>query len=177
MTEQDIPTWLQEVWDADRALGNLHRDAEQIADRRALAIDRGVAEAGRGGRDVVASRLGTRVGAVDKAIARARGVERPGHLPYDLLDRLLALELAEVRPLTRAQWQGLRWLVRAIVVDVTWLDDPATLLADEMEAAELDGIDTKELATTVRSWTRPQTVAVLETLRRLDDTTALPTVE
>ncbi|MFD5065748.1 hypothetical protein [Streptomyces sp. NPDC058394] len=173
--EQDTPDWLQDVWEADAAQGRLHRAAEEIADRRALAIARGVSEAGRGGRETVAVRLGSRVGAVDKALARARGAARPGHLPYDLTDRLFALEIAEVAPLTAPQWQALHGLVRSTVVDVTWLHDPAELLAGEVEDAEVDGVDTDDLAATVRSWTRAQTVAVLEALRQDVDLATLPT--
>ncbi|MFI8769554.1 hypothetical protein ACIGN6_32245 [Streptomyces sp. NPDC053792] len=173
--EQDTPDWLRDVQEADAAQGRLHRAAEEIADRRALAIARGVADAGRGGRDTVAARLGYRVGAVDKALARARGATRPGFLPYDLTDRLFTLEIAEVTPLTAGQWRALHWLTRSLVVDATWLHDPAGLLADEVEDALLDDVDTTALAEAVRSWTRVQTIAVLEALRQDVDLTTLPT--
>ncbi|GAA1596215.1 hypothetical protein [Streptomyces globosus] len=173
--EQDTPEWLREVREADAAQDRLHRAAEEIADRRALAVARGVEEAGRGGRQSVAARLGTRVGAVDKALARARGAARPGFLPYDLNDRLFTLEIAEITPLTTGQWQALHWLTRSLVVDATWLHDPAGLLAGEVEDAVPDGADTAALAEAVRSWTRVQAIAVLEALRQDVDLTTLPT--
>ncbi|MEU9415952.1 hypothetical protein [Streptomyces sp. NPDC048272] len=175
MTEQDTPDWLRGVHGADRELGRLHRAAEEIADRRASNILLGVRTAGKGGRDTVAALLGTRVGAVDKAIARAKTAGRPDYLPYDLLERILELELADVAPLTAGQWRALGWLIRGTVVDVTWLADPAGLLANEVEDADLNGIDTTALAAAVRSWSRVQAIAVLEALRQESDD--LPTAE
>ncbi|MFE3557339.1 hypothetical protein ACFXKW_21090 [Streptomyces sp. NPDC059193] len=167
-------TWIQEVDEADIAQEKLLRDAEEIADRRALAIARGVAESGRGGREAVAAQLGTRVGAVDKALSRARGAAQPGYLPFDLLDRLLSMELNEITPLTASQWRAVHWLVRATVVDVTWLDDPASLLAAQVEEAELEGVDTAGMGKVIRSWSRVQAIAVLETLRQNDSAEVLP---
>ncbi|MFE2911387.1 hypothetical protein [Kitasatospora indigofera] len=174
------PAWLEAVHDADDALGKLNREAEEIADRRAHAILRGVEASGRGGRDAVARRLFVRVGAVDKALARAKASNaRPSFLPYDLLERLLELELAEVRPLTAEQWQAVGFLVRSRIIDQMWLHTPGELLAGEIEEAtsddgDLAGVDGAPLAAAARSWTRTQAIAVLEALRE-GDTTALPT--
>ncbi|MEW1912530.1 hypothetical protein AB0442_29525 [Kitasatospora sp. NPDC085895] len=176
----ETPEWLTAVHEADVAADYLRDQAEQNADLRAHAIWRGVQEAGRNGRPAVADLLGVRVGAVDKAIARAKGNPLHSHLPGNLLERLLDLELAEVPPLTTPQWQAIAHLVRATVVDVTWLHDPAGLLADEIQdagrAGDLDGIDTEALAAAVRTWRRTQTVAVLEAIRQ-DATDSLPTTD
>ncbi|MER8237026.1 hypothetical protein [Streptomyces sp. NPDC094049] len=73
----ETPEWLLAVREADDASERLRREAEEVADRRAHAIARGVAAAGRGGRPVVAAQMRVTVGVVDRALARAKANPRP----------------------------------------------------------------------------------------------------
>lgn len=178
----DTPDWLTAVQEADIAAQFQRDEAERIANQRAHAIAQGVEQAGRGGRDIVAAQLGVRVGAVDKAIARAKANPQYSHLPGNLLERLFDLELADLKPLTHDQWQAIAFLVRGTVIDFTWLHTPAELLAFEIEDAADGGdlagagVDCKELAATVRTWNRTQAIAVLEAIRQ-DAVDALPAIE
>lgn len=163
----DMPQWLTEALAAD-ARGEEARS--RAADDRARWIAKGVAEHGRGGRQQAADALGITVGQVDKALARARGLDRPSLLPPadELLERLYALEMADLAPLPDAHWQVLRYLVRSTGVDVTWLHDPGELLAQEVEdldPGELpEGVEQAVLAQTCRGWSRIQGLAVLDAL-------------
>ena len=151
-----------------------HR-GEVLPGERAAAIADAVAEAGRGGRERVARHLGVSVGAVDQAQRRARdgGLAPARSLPADTLARVLALELSGVRPLPRAWWKVLVWVVRSVALDVVWLEQPGELLAQEVEdldPADLDrgSVDTVGLAAACRSWTRVQALAVLDRCARAD---------
>lgn len=167
----DIPLWLREA-EAAKARGEEARS--RAADDRARWILKGYEQYGRGGRQRVAELLGISVGEVDKALARARGLDRPSTLPDsdEILSRLYALELAELPPLSETHWQVLRYVVRSTAVDVTWLHDPGGLLASEIEdidADELpDGVEQAELAQTCRGWSRIQALAVMDAALRRD---------
>lgn len=165
----DTPLWQREA-DAAKARGEEART--RAADDRATWILKGVEEHGRGGRLKVADMLGITVGEVDKALARARGLDRPSILPAadELLEQLYALELAELPSMPDAHWQVLRHLVRSTVVDVTWLHNPGELLAQEVEDVDPDelpaGVEQAGLARRCRSWSRIQALSVLDDLRR-----------
>lgn len=162
----DRPQWLNEALAAE-ARGEEARS--RSADDRARWIAKGVEEYGRGGRQKAADVLGITVGQVDKALARARGLDRPSMLPPadELLERLYALELADLEPIPDAHWQVLRYLARTTPVDVTWLHNPGDLLAQEVEDIDPDelppGVEQAVLAQTCRSWSRTQALAVLNT--------------
>jgi integrase len=165
----DTPLWLREA-EAAKARGEEARS--RAADDRARWILKGYEEYGRGGRQRVAEALGISVGEVDKALARARGLDRLAVLPEPeaLLERLYALELADVPPLPEACWQVLRYVARSTAIDVTWLHNPGELLAQEVEDIDPDelpdGVDQAALAQTCRAWTRVQALAVLDALSR-----------
>jgi cob(I)alamin adenosyltransferase len=163
----DMPLWLREA-NAAKARGEEAR--RRSADDRARWIAKGVTELGHRGRQQAAAMLGVSVGNIDQALARARGLGRTSLMPPadDLLERLYALELTEMEPLPEPYWQVLRYIVRSTAVDVTWLEQPGELLAQEIEdldSGELpDGVDQAALAQTCRSWTRVQALAVLNAL-------------
>lgn len=165
----DLPLWLREAETA-KARGDEARS--RAADDRARWILKGVEEHGRGGRQHAAGLLNISVGEVDKAIARARGLDMSSMLPApeDLLERLYELELAELAPMPDSHWQVLRWVVRSTVVDAVWLERPGELLAQEVEdidPGELpEGLEQAALALTCRSWNRIQALAVLDSLRQ-----------
>lgn len=162
------PTWIAEVR-ASEARGEEARS--RAADDRARWIAKGVEEYGRGGRQKAADALGITVGQVDKALARARGLERLSLLPPadEVLERLYALELADLPPLSESTWAALRVVVCSTAVDVTWLEQPGELLAQEVEDCAPDElperVEQAALAQTCRSWTRIQALAVLDRLR------------
>lgn len=164
----DTPQWLREALAAE-ARGEEARS--RAADDRARWIAKGVEEYGRGGRQKAADALGITVGQVDKALARARSVDRPSYLPpaEDLLERLFALEMAELEPLPDVHRQVLRSIARSAPVDVTWLHNPGDLLAQEVEDIDPDelplGVEQASLAQTCRSWNRLQALAALDSLR------------
>lgn len=174
----ETPDWLREA-EAAKARGEDGRG--RAADDRARWILKGYQEYGRGGRQQVADLLGISVGEVDKALARARGLERPSGLPSpdDLLARLYALELAELPPLPEPHWQVLRHLVRSTAIDASWLEQPGELLAQEVE--DLDpgdlppGAEQAVLAQACRNWSRIQALAVLDALT--GDGRGLPRLE
>lgn len=165
----ETPDWLREA-EAAKARGDDART--RAADDRARWILKGYEQYGRGGRQRVAELLGISVGEVDKALARARGLDRPSTLPSseEILTRLYALELAELPPLPQAHWQVLRHVVRSTALDVTWLEQPGELLAQEVEDVDPDdlpeNVEQAVLAATCRSWTRIQALAVLDALAR-----------
>ncbi|TMS00203.1 hypothetical protein [Nonomuraea basaltis] len=171
------PDWFAHA-EAAKARGEVART--RAADDRSRWILKGVEEYGRGGRQHAADLLGISVGEVDKAIARARGLDRPGFLPEadELLERLFALELADLEPMPGALWQVLRHLVRSTVVDATWLHNPGELLAQEVEDIDPDelpeGVEQAALAQACRGWSRIQALAVLDTLSRGNTDASLP---
>ncbi|MFN2636933.1 MAG: hypothetical protein ABR585_07905 [Gemmatimonadaceae bacterium] len=174
----DMPHWLREAETA-KARGDEARS--RAADDRARWIAKGVEEYGRGGRKRAADELGISVGEVDKALARARGLERLTTLPdaEELLARLYALELAEVPPLPAEHWEVLRHLVRSTALDSAWLHSPGDLLAQEVEDLESDEVPadvTQALTQACRSWSRTAALAVLDALAR-GEHADLPTVE
>lgn len=156
----------------DRELAEVERiRADVLPARRAAAIAAAVRAARRGGRATVAAHLGVSVGAVDQAVKRARddAPDPRAALPDDTLSRMLALELAGIRPLPASWWDALAYLVRATVIDAMWLEQPGELLAQEVEDADLPvDIDAAALATECRAWTRPQGVAVVDRCLRGD---------
>jgi cob(I)alamin adenosyltransferase len=162
----DMPLWLREA-NAAKARGEEARS--RAADERALWIAKGVAELGHRGRQQAAAMLGVSVGNIDQALARARGLGRTSLMPPadEVLERLYALELAEMEPLPEPYWQVLRYIVRSTAVDVTWLEQPGELLAQEVEDLDPDelpeGVEQAVLAQRCRSWTRMQALAVLDT--------------
>ncbi len=163
----DTPLWLREA-EAAKARGEKARSG--AADDRARWILKGYKEYGRGSRQRIADELGVTVAAVDQALARARGLDRPSTLPpaEQLLERLYALELAELQPLPAYHWQVLAHLVRGTAIDVTWLHDPGGLLAQEVDDVDPEelpsGMDKDDLAQACRSWSRVQALAVLDAL-------------
>lgn len=172
----DTPEWLAKVRACDVRSDQLRDALAPIADERARIIANAVAAHGRGGRDAVAAQLGVSVAQVDQAIKRARTRTWPTGLPYDLLDRLYALELADLPPLPAHLWHGLAQIMGGTVIDVTWIEQPAALIAQEVEDAageEIDEDDAKQLADAARTWTRTQALAILDAIRR-QDLDALP---
>lgn len=160
------PEWLVQA-KAAKARGEEARS--RAADERALWIAKGVREYGHKGRQRAAEELGVSLGNIDQALARARGLDRPTLLPApdELLERLYALELADLPPLPDAHWQVLRHVMHSTAVDVTWLHNPGDLLAQEVEAVDPDdaaGVDLADLARTCRGWARLQALAVLDSL-------------
>lgn len=160
-----MPDWLSEAL-AAKTRGEQARS--RAADERALWIAKGVQENGLGGRQKAAELLGVSLGNVDQALARARGLDRPTTLPdaEEMLERLYALELADLEPIPESHWQVLRYVANSISVDVTWLHDPGDLLAQEVEDIDPDelpaGVEQATLAQTCRSWTRLQALAVID---------------
>ncbi|MFE2528757.1 hypothetical protein ACFXEL_31560 [Streptomyces sp. NPDC059382] len=154
--------------------GNVERSAG--ADDRARVIDAEVARRGRGGAKALAAELNVSEKTVSQAVARARTAGDPRRrLPHDTLDRLLAAELRDLPPLPAVHWQVLAWIVRGMIIDVTWLEDPGTLLSYEVEDLEEDVVtDTDALAAACRSWSRAQALAVIDAILHGDDD-ALPT--
>jgi len=164
-----MPLWLRE---AETAKARGEEARSRAADERALWIAKGVAELGHRGRQQAAAMLGVSVGNIDQALARARGLGRglgrTSLMPPadEVLERLYALELAEMEPLPEPYWQVLRYIVRSTAVDVTWLEQPGELLAQEVEDLDPDelpeGVEQAVLAQRCRSWTRMQALAVLD---------------
>ncbi|MFV8133224.1 hypothetical protein [Streptomyces syringium] len=172
------------VWQAtlDAALARNAIDTERaaeavtkFADDRAAAILAAVEQAGRGGREAVAAHLQITVGAVDKALKRARSPRSPSQtLPFDTLSRLFAAERADLKPLPARWWQALSFIVRGTVIDLTWITEPGELLACEVEDLhELEEADRTSLAAACRTFTRAQALAVIDACQQ-DDLTALP---
>lgn len=165
----DMPQWLKEAHAAE-ARGEDARS--RAADDRARWIAKGVEELGRGGRQKAADALGITVGQVDKALARARGLDRPSFLPpaEELLERLYALELAELPSMPDVHWQVLRYIARSAAVDVTWLHNPGELLGQEVDDIDPgglpEGVEQATLAQACRSWSRVQALAALDKLSR-----------
>lgn len=166
-----VPPWLEQVYACDLRADELRQAQAPIADERARIIAAEVAKHGRGGRDWAAAQLGVTVAQVDTAIKRARTRPRPTGLPYDLLERLYALELADMPPLPAHLWHALAQILAGTFVDATWVEQPGRFLADEAEdsAGEELGQDAaKQLAATARSWTRIQALAVIDAIGRRD---------
>jgi hypothetical protein len=173
------PTWLAKVYQVDAAQEHLKRQAAGLSDERAHAIADGVAGFGRGGREYAAGLLGVTVGQIDIALKRARTASAPRGLPYDLLDRLYALELAELPPLPAHLWHGLAQILAGTFVDATWIEQPGQMLALDIEDSageELEEAEAKRLADAARSWTRVQALAVIDAIGR-HDLDALPAKE
>ncbi|MEU7031406.1 hypothetical protein AB0A60_32520 [Streptomyces sp. NPDC046275] len=148
---------------AEQRIEHGTRERSAGADDRAIAIADEVARRGRGGANELADELGVSKAAISQAVARARTAGVPHRaLPFDTLDRLLAAELRELPPLPAAHWQALAWIVRATVIDVTWIEQPGLLLAQEVEDLddELDGA--QQLIKACRSWSRVQALAVID---------------
>ncbi|WP_219152224.1 hypothetical protein [Amycolatopsis sp. TNS106] len=148
-----------------------HERAETLPLRRAEAVERAVAMAGRGGRAAVAEFLGVGVNTIDKMLhlARTSPAVTVRSLPPGTFRRLLAVEASEVAPLARSQWEALAWLIRGIAFDETWINEPGVLLADEIGDAELDaGFDPARIAAACRSWSRVQALAVIDCCLRSD---------
>ncbi|MGV9267355.1 hypothetical protein ACWDRR_22140 [Kitasatospora sp. NPDC003701] len=164
------PDWLAVVREVDDGHEYLRKKAEESSDRRASAIAGHAAALGRGGRDEVAEQLGgASVRTVDKAIARAKQGRPYSSLPVDLAERLLSLELADLEPLPADWWTAIAHLARGTAADSTWLDDPAERLATLLEdAARTRGsrVDLGPITAAVRTFNRPQALAVLEAIRQ-----------
>lgn len=154
--------------------GNDERSAG--ADDRARAIADEVARRGRGGQKAVAEELGVSEQAISQAVSRARSAASPMRaLPTDTLERLLAAERTDVPPLPAAHWENLAAVLRGTFIDVTWIEQPGLLLAQEVEDLEPGEIPhAAELAAACRSWTRTQALAVIDVCLR-EDLAALPT--
>ncbi|WP_143267177.1 hypothetical protein [Amycolatopsis thailandensis] len=155
-----------------RALDEIeHERAETLPLRRAEAVERAVAMAGRGGRTAVAEFLGLGVNTIDKMLhlARSGPAVMVRSLPPGTFRRLLAAEVSEVAPLARSQWGALAWLIRGIAFDEMWIDAPGVLLAEEVEDADLDaGFAPARIAAACRSWSRVQALAVIDCCLRSD---------
>jgi hypothetical protein len=165
------PKWLDEVADCDTRADDLRAAQSRIADERAAVIAQAVADYGRGGRDVIARQLGVTVVQVDTAIKRARTRPRATGLPHDLLDRLYALELADMPTLPEHLWRSLAQILTGTLVDVTWIEQPGQFLVLEIEDSigeEVDEADAQQLADAARSWSRTQALAVIDAISRRD---------
>ncbi len=168
----DEPLWLRE---ANAAHQRGEAAKARYADERAMWVAKGVAEHGRGGREYAAGRLGVTVGMVDRMLARARSLDRPSALPApdELLERLYALELADMPPLPADWWHVLRHIAQTTAMDAAWLDHPGELLAQEVEDIDPDelpaGVEQAALVQTCRAWGRLQALAVLDAASRPSD--------
>jgi hypothetical protein len=170
-----VPAWVARVRALDARAEALREGQADVADDRARIIYKAVRDYGRGGRDKAAGRLGASVRAIDEAIKRARTASAPAGLPYDLLERLYALELAELPPLPARLWQALAQILAGTFVDAAWVEQPGELIAQEVEDSDFpsdlgeeDEHETAALAETARSWTRIQALAVLDAITRRD---------
>ncbi|WP_016910036.1 hypothetical protein [Streptomyces xiaopingdaonensis] len=161
--------------DARIALGNHERAAG--ADERARVIDSEATRRGKTGTAELAEVLGVSVGAIRAIRARARrGPDSARTLPSETLELLLAAEAATLPPLARAQWTALARLIRRTLIDVSWIERPGLLLADEVEAELGEEFDPAALARACRAWRRTQALAVIDACQR-DNLDALPTSE
>ncbi|MGW4425788.1 hypothetical protein [Streptosporangium sp. NPDC004631] len=121
------------------------------------------------------------VKSVDVALAKVSAglPPRPG-LPWPVWEKLAAAELADLKPLSPAQWAVLGHLVRHIALDESWISDPGGLLAQEVDDLDPDelpaGVEQAPLSQACRSWSRAASVAILEALAR-GEHDALPTGE
>ncbi|MFJ9574770.1 hypothetical protein ACIRQF_00060 [Streptomyces sp. NPDC101191] len=152
------------VAQADARIEHARTEQSLAADDRARAIAAEVARRGRGGGAAVAGELGLTEKSVSQAVARARSAGDPHRpLPRDTLDRLFAAEVRDLPPLRLIHWFTIQYIVRGTVVDITWIEQPGTLLACKVE--EMDPIhvpDHAQLVTACRSWTRAQALAVVD---------------
>lgn len=158
------PKWLAEAKAAKDRMDKARALVGVAADERAMWISRGVDEVGR---KQAAAMLEMSIGQVDKAIARARGLARPTGLPTgeDLLWRLYELEMPE---LAEPERRALTAIVRSTFLDPSWVEQPAELLAQEVEQLDPDelpaGCEQAVLVQRCRSWTRIQALAVLDAM-------------
>lgn len=173
------PGWVEQVRDCDRRADSLRRALVPLADERARVITDAVAAYGRSGRELAAAELGVTVGQVDVAIRRARNRPEPTGLPWpgELLERLYRLELAELEPLPRRLWQHLIHVLSDTFIDISWIEEPGQLIADEVEDTTDDEPTNEavaQLAARAKSWNRMQALAVLDAINRRD-LDAIPT--
>lgn len=176
-------TFTQRVAAAERRLAAAADERSAAADDKARAIAAEAVRCGGGkrGAEQVAEKLGVHSNIVYRAVARARRAPDPGRtLPGDLLERLLAAEQQTLPPLPALQWQALAHLVRGTIIDVSWIEQPGLLLADEVEAVAQAGELGEEfgpdrLAQVCRSWSRVQALAVIDACQR-DGLDTLPTL-
>lgn len=97
-------------------------------------------------------------------------------LPVGTLARLLDFEANTIEALPVSWWRALEWIVRSVVIDTTWLHDPAAFLAEGVDEADdlSDAVDAAALAAVCRSWSRVQALAVIDACLR-SQTATLPT--
>ncbi|MGW5003283.1 hypothetical protein ACWEP8_37145 [Streptomyces hydrogenans] len=163
---------------AEQRIDHGTRERSAGADDKARAIAGEAARRGRGGPKAIADELGVSEKTISQAVSRARTADAPHRaLPYDTLDRLLAVELRDVPPLPAVHWQALAWIVNGTVIDTTWIEQANVLLAWEVEDLEEGHIpDADKLAAACKSFTRTQVLAVIDAILR-DDLAALPVKE
>lgn len=164
-------SWTDRIKAIDARADELRYALAPLADERARIIADEVAARGRGGRQQVAADLEVTVAQVDQAIKRARTALRPSGLPFDLLERLYALEVAELPPLAAHLWQSLAQTLQGTFIDATWIEQPGEIIAQEVEDATGDDEeflpeDSPTMAAAARSWTRMQALAVLDAIQR-----------
>lgn len=167
------PSWIDRIKDIDARTDELRLALGPLADERARIIDAEVAARGRGGRNLVAADLHVTVAQVDLAIKRARTAQPAAGLPFDLLDRLYALELAELPPLPAHLWRSLAQTLQGVFFDAVWIEQPGELIAQEVEDATGDDEeflpeDSRVMAAAARTWTRVQALAVIDAIARHD---------
>ncbi|MGW3491511.1 hypothetical protein [Streptomyces sp. NPDC001054] len=145
-------------------------EAEKKAggDDKARVIADEAQRRGRGGPAQIATELGVSDQAVSLWIRRARNLPAQAalSLPLDTLERLLAAERRDLAPLSTGQWKALAWVVRQVFVDVTWIEEPAVLLADEVADSDLDRGLAEQLAAYCRALSRVQALAAIDACQR-----------
>ncbi|RSS38910.1 hypothetical protein [Streptomyces sp. WAC08241] len=169
--------FLNRLRQAEQRIDHGTRERSAGADDKARAIADEVARRGHGGAKSLAGDLGVSEKTISQAVTRARNAGNPYRaLPHDTLDRLLALELRDIPALPAEHWQALAYIVNDTIIDITWLEEPSLLLADEAEDLDDEHEGTADLATACRNWTRIQALAVIDAILR-GDLAALPTQE
>jgi hypothetical protein len=174
----DISPFLEKVAAAERVVDSGRQLMAAGGDDRARAILDAVnsLDGGTKAVDEIAEALGVKANQVYVAMRRAKTAAQPSGLPHDLLERLYALELADLKPLPRGAWLAAAHALHGVYVEQTWLEQPGHLLAQEAEDLDEDEVPAdavRALAEAARSWTRIQALAVIDALQR-GELAALP---
>lgn len=169
----DPSVFQQQLAAASTRIQHGHDELAAGADEKACAIAEEVARRGRGGARELAGEMGVSEKTISQAVARARTTpNRNRGLPADTLERLLARELRGLpQSLSARQWSILNWILTTTVIDVSWIDQPGELLAQEVTDAREEFTDLDEdieleqeiidLTAACRSWSRVQALAVI----------------
>lgn len=145
------------------ARGNEERAAG--ADDRARIIAEEATRRGPGGSAAVAAELDVSRKTVSQALTRAKKAPSPQQgLPGDVLQRLLSSERAELAALPARHWQLLECLISGLWLAPSCIDSgPGGWLAEKLEACDLaTETDREAVAAACRTWSRVQTLAVVD---------------